>query len=115
MIACPALGGLLHPGRRRALPSPSRRDTHRSPASACPSRLQDEETAFLHRELDILHVAVVALEPLLDSHELVIDLGHAPLEGGDGLRRADARHHVFTLALTRTLRRSDARRSTDRA
>ena len=49
------------------------------------ARLQDVERALLHRELDVLHVAVVALEPVLDRDELVVDRRHPLLERVDRL------------------------------
>ena len=45
----------------------------------------------------------MALEPVLDGHELVVDLRHAVLERGDRLRVADARHHVLALRVDEEL------------
>ena len=54
-----------------------RRDAHggRRGALAGP-RLEHVQPAALDRELEILHVAVVALEPAGDLLELAVDLGH---------------------------------------
>jgi len=56
---------------------------------------------LLDRELDVLHVLVVALKAVGDGEQLVVDLGHAALEVVDVLRGADARHDVFACALAR--------------
>ena len=61
------------------------------------ARLEQVQLALLDRELDVLHVLVVALEPVGDGEQLVVDLGHAALEVVDVLRGADARHDVFAL------------------
>ena len=76
------------------------RDRDRSLRSALAgARLEQEELALLHRELEVLNVAVVLLQAAGDLAELAIDVGHALLERGDGLGRAHARHHVFTLGV----------------
>ena len=73
--------------------------------------LQHEELAFFDGELDVLHVLVVLLEPLLDVEELLVELRHELFERGqmlalvvlgvlvDRRRRADAGHHVFALGV----------------
>ncbi len=38
--------------------------------------LEHEELALLHRELDVLHVAVMRFEPAADLHEVGEDGGH---------------------------------------
>ena len=79
------------------------------------ARLQHPELAALDGELDVLHVAVVALELLVDPHQLAVGARHLLLEGReralplaaagaiDGLRRADARHHVLALRVLQVL------------
>jgi hypothetical protein len=92
------------------------RDPHRRLHGAFSGAgLQQPEPAALEGELDVLHVPVVLLEPLVDPHELPVGLGHLLLEGRqirlvggaarevDGLRSADARHHVFTLGVLQVL------------
>ena len=49
-------------------------------------RLEHVQLAALDRELEVLDVAVVALQPLADAHELVVRLGHLVLELADLLR-----------------------------
>ena len=73
------------------------------------ARLEHEELALLHRELDVLHVAVMGFQPGRDARQLGEGLGHRFFHRrafgtarpraalGDGLRRADAGHHVFAL------------------
>ena len=46
------------------------------------ARLEHVEPALLDGELEVLHVAVVALQPRRDLLELVVDAGHLVLEGG---------------------------------
>ena len=53
------------------------RDAQRRLAGALAGAgLQHPELARLDRELDVLHVAVVALEDAVDAHELAVRLGH---------------------------------------
>ena len=73
------------------------------------ARLQHVELAALDGELDVLHVAVVLLEPLAHVGELLEHLRHDLFHGrrvgllrelalhGEVLRRADAGHHVLAL------------------
>ena len=79
------------------------------------ARLQNPERALLHRELDVLHVAVVAFEPAERRVERGEGLGHGPLHGGavraarlarglaHGAGRADAGHHVLALRVDQVL------------
>ena len=67
------------------------------------SGLQDEEPPVLDGELDVLHVAVVALQPILDRGELGVHRGHPLLERVERLRGADARHHVLALGIDEEL------------
>ena len=65
----------------------------------------------MHGELDVLHVLVVTFEFFIDIHQLLVHRGHDLFHRGqlraaafacrfsDGLRRADACHHVFTLCV----------------
>jgi hypothetical protein len=77
--------------------------------------LQHVELAALDGELQVLHVAVVALQALAHLVELGEDLGHGLLHGGQvraallprrlgqRLRRADAGHHVLALGVDQEL------------
>ncbi len=74
-------------------------------------RLQHPELAVLDGEFDVLHVAVMRFELVVDARQLREDLRHQRFERGlvaarldprglrDGLRRADAGHHVFALGV----------------
>ena len=66
-------------------------------------RLQHEQRPLLDRELDVLHVAVVLFERLLDFEQLLVDLPVPLRHLGDRLRRADAGHHVFALGVDEKL------------
>ena len=62
--------GAVAPCRRRALARHLHGDAHgRGRRPLAGARLQDVEPALLHRELDVLHVAVVALERVLEADE----------------------------------------------
>ena len=65
--------------------------------------LQHEQLALFDRELDVLHVAVVLLEHVLDLQQLLVDrlvpLGHLVHRQ----RRADAGHDVFALGVDEEL------------
>ena len=77
--------------------------------------LQDPERAPLHRELDVLHVAVVAFEPPHDRLQCGEGLGHRSFHRGPFCAaclasclahragRADAGHHVFALRVDEIL------------
>ena len=78
----------LHRGPRRALAAP---------------RLQEVERPLLDRELDVLHVLVVPLEPGGDLAELGVCRRHALLQGLDRQGRADSRHHVLALGVREEL------------
>ena len=65
--------------------------------------LQQVETAILDRELDVLHVAVVTLEPVDGADELGIRLGHQQRQLVDRLRRADPRDDVLPLRVEKEL------------
>ena len=65
--------------------------------------LQHVELAVLDGELEVLDVAVVLLEHGGDLAELVVDRGIPRSQVGDGLRRADAGHHVFALRVLEEL------------
>ena len=79
------------------------------------ARLQHVQTALLDRELDVLHVAVVALQPLHHVLELLEHLRQRLFHGGllvahflagdpgQGLGRADAGHHVLALGVDQEL------------
>ncbi len=80
--------GALDRGRRRAL----RR-----------ARLQEVEASLLDRELDVLHVAVVALERGHGLEQLVVRVGHALAQVGERLRRAGAGDDVLALRVDEVL------------
>ncbi len=77
--------------------------------------LQHVELALLHRELDVLHVAIVGFQPADDVAELGEDLGQGLFHRkrlfahllardlGQGLGRADAGHHVLALGVDQEL------------
>ncbi|MNE10443.1 hypothetical protein D3C80_1031590 [compost metagenome] len=79
------------------------------------SGLQHPQTALLDRELDVLHVAIVAFQPVHDVDELTEDDRHGLFHRrrglahllaarlGQGLRRADARDHIFPLRIDQEL------------
>ena len=80
------------------------------------ARLQDVELPVLDRELDVLHVAVVLLEPRHRLEQLVVRLRQALAHLLDRLRRADARDDVLALRVDEVLAvERRARRSTGRA
>ena len=87
-----ALGGHLHRDPERGLRGALAR-----------SRLQQEELAVLDRELDVLHLAVVVLEPLEGLDEVVVRLRQALVHPVDRLRRADARDDVLSLRVDEEL------------
>ena len=67
------------------------------------TRLEHVELAALDRELEVLDVAVVALELLADPLELGVDLGHVGLHLGDPRRRPDAGDDVLALGVRQVL------------
>ena len=67
------------------------------------ARLEHVQLAALDRELEVLDVAVVALQLLPDALELVVHRRHVALELADLGRRADARHHVLALGVGQVL------------
>ncbi len=67
------------------------------------ARLQEVERPLLDRELDVLQVAVVLLEPLERLDELLECLGHQLAHALDRLRRADARDDVLSLRVREEL------------
>ena len=103
--------------RDEALVDHLRRDARRSRGRALAgSRLQEVERPLLDRELDVLQVAVVRLEPVERVDELLERLRHALAHPVDRLGRADARHDVLALRVRRgTRRRAAARPSPGRA
>ena len=83
------------------------------------ARLQHPQLAALDGELDVLHVAAVALERRAHAHQLAPHARHRLREGGDPLRHAGAGDHVLALrvgqpvALDRALARRDVARRED--
>ena len=67
------------------------------------ARLEHVEAATLDRELEVLDVAVVALEPLGDPLELVVRAGQLARELGDLLRRPNAGDDVLALRVREVL------------
>src|SRR5581483_3893170 len=65
--------------------------------------LKHEQPSTLDGEFHVLDVAIVLLEPVGDGLELRVDVRQVALEGGDGLRRADARDDVFALSIQQVL------------
>ena len=80
--------GDLHGGRRRPLAG---------------ARLEHVERAALDRELEVLHVAVVALEALGDLLELRVHLGHLVAHLADLRRGPDAGDDVLALRVGQVL------------
>ena len=66
--------------------------------------LQEVERALLDRELDVLHVLVMTLEPLGDGEELVVDPRHPLAERLDAVRRPDSGDDVLPLCVGEELR-----------
>src|SRR5579884_4119105 len=80
------------------------RDLHRGRTGALAvARLQHVQDAFLHRELEILHVLVVLFEVRGDVAKLAVDVRVPGLEFADGLRRADAGDHILALCIDQEL------------
>ena len=79
------------------------------------ARLQHPQAAALDGEFEVLHVAVVPLQPVGDVRQLAERLRHQLLQRrpvgagcdarllGDVLRRADAGHHVLALRIDEEL------------
>ncbi len=67
------------------------------------ARLEHVELALLDRELDVLHLAVVALEALDRGDELVVGVGHQLVHARDRLGRADAGDDVLALRVLEEL------------
>ena len=65
--------------------------------------LEHEQRAFLHRELEVLHVAVMFLQLRGDVPELLVHLGHLFFEIDDRMGRPDAGHHVLALGVRQVL------------
>ncbi len=73
--------------------------------------LEHPELAALDGEFQVLHVAIVVFQPPADRQEFAESFRHQLFHGrlvgagdqsrslGDGLRRADARHNVFSLRI----------------
>ena len=99
---------------------------HGSTCTLTVAALQHPELTVLDRELDVLHIAVVILEVVLDSIQLLVYLGHYLLErrilgyalllrdvlslgpttrtlDRDLLRRADTGNHVLALSVNEVL------------
>ena len=67
------------------------------------ARLQHEQPLVLDRELEVLDVPVVLLEPRRDLAQLLVGLRHHLLELADRLRRADAGDDVLALRVDQEL------------
>mmetsp|Transcript_6723 Transcript_6723/g.17216 ORF Transcript_6723/g.17216 Transcript_6723/m.17216 type:complete len:986 (-) Transcript_6723:44-3001(-) len=68
-----------------------------------PAGLQHVQLPLLHRELDVLHVAVVLLQQLRVADQVLKRVRQRLLHGEDVLGRADARHHVLALRVHQVL------------
>jgi hypothetical protein len=66
-------------------------------------RLQEVQVTVLHRELDVLHVAVVLLEPVHGREQLLERLWQPLFHVRQRLRRADARDDVLALRVGQEL------------
>ena len=99
----------IHPQQRRraidhALLHHVPRDPHcRGGGALAGPGLQDVERASLDRELDVLHVAVVLLEPVHLLAQLPVGIGHQRVHLGQRLGRADASHDVLALRVHQEL------------
>ena len=79
-------------------------DRHRRRAGALPGPgLQQVEVAVLDRELQVLHVPVVALQAGAHLFELPVHVGMAPSQRRQRLGRADAGHDVLALRVLEVL------------
>ena len=99
----------LDPGQRLALGDDPlvdhvRGDPHRRGRRPLRGpRLEHVQPAALDGELEVLDVLVVLLEALADALELGVRLGQLVAHLADGLRRADAGHHVLALGVGQVL------------
>ena len=80
-----------------------RRPERRRRGSLRGPRLQEEERSLLDRELDVLHVAVVLLEPADRGEQLRVRLRQQLVHALDRLGRADARDDVLALRVLQEL------------
>ena len=79
-------------------------DLHgRGRAALARARLQHVELAGLDGEFEVLHLAVVLLQPRCVFLEFGKGLGHGCLERGDCLRGAHAGHHILALGVEEVL------------
>ena len=67
------------------------------------ARLEEVQRPLLHRELDVLHVAVVRLEQLERPDQLVVGRGHELAHAVHRLRRADPGDDVLALRVREEL------------
>ena len=67
------------------------------------ARLEHEQLAFLDGELEVLHVAVVLLQPIRDRPQFLVGLGKHGAEFGDRPGRADAGDHILALRVEQEL------------
>ncbi len=72
-------------------------------AALCAARLQHEELSPLDRELEILHVAIMPLEPGRNLRELLVHLRLPSGEIGNLLGRSDPGDDVFALRVVEIL------------
>ena len=61
--------------------------------------LEDVEAVVLDGELQVLHVAEMVFQRVADLEQLLVADGHFLAQLRDGLRRADAGHHVLALGI----------------
>ena len=70
---------------------------HRGRVHLAVARLQAVERSALDRELEVLHFAVVTLEPVAQVEQLPVHLRHLAFHLRDRFRRANASDHVLAL------------------
>ena len=61
--------------------------------------MQAIQDAFLDGEFEILHFVVMRFQPVVQRHQLAVNLRHFLFHLGNGLGRADTRHHVLALGI----------------
>ena len=73
------------------------------PGPLAATGLQHEQPLVLNRELEILHVLVVTLQPAGDASQPPVGGRQQPLELADRLRCPDAGDHIFPLGVDQEL------------
>jgi hypothetical protein len=65
--------------------------------------LQHPQPPALHRELQVHHIAVVALQSLGDLQKLCVHFGHALVQCAQGQRRANSCDDILALRIRQEL------------